>query len=110
MHGITNCKDLLYIYSREWFSKYQDVRWIIIAVLFYSTLLLQNSNADEIPQHDAQPLSKIVRTLEEQGFIPIVEIEFEDDIWEVEAYKEGDKRELKVDPVSGRIISDQKDD
>ncbi|MGB6972459.1 MAG: PepSY domain-containing protein [Desulfobulbales bacterium] len=86
------------------------MKTLIIAVLFSSTLLLQNSNADEIPQHDAQPLSKIVRTLEEQGFIPIVEIEFEDDIWEVEAYKEGDKRELKVDPVSGRIISDQKDD
>ena len=86
------------------------MKTLIIAVLFSSALLLQNSNADEIPQHDAQPLSKIVRTLEEQGFSPIVEIEFDDNLWEVEAYKEGDKRELKVDPVSGRIISDQKDD
>lgn len=86
------------------------MKTLIIAVLFSSTLLLQNSNADEIPHHDAQPLSKIVRNLEEQGFSPIVEIEFDDNLWEVEAYKEGDKRELKVDPVSGRIISDQKDD
>ena len=59
-------------------------------------------------QQDAQPLSKIVRTLEEQGFSPIVEIEFDDNLWEVEAYKEGDQRELKVDPVTGRIISDKK--
>ena len=86
------------------------MKTLIIAILFSSTLLLQNSNADEIPPHDAQPLSKIVRTLEEQGFTPIVEIEFDDDLWEVETYKEGDKRELKVDPISGRIISDQKDD
>ena len=48
--------------------------------------------------------------MEEQGFSPIVEIEFDDNLWEVEAYKEGDKRELKVDPISGRIISDKKDD
>lgn len=86
------------------------MKTLIIAVLFSLTLLLQNSKADEIPRHDAQPLSKIVRNLEEQGFSPIVEIEFDDNLWEVEAYKEGDKRELKVDPVSGRIISDQKDD
>lgn len=86
------------------------MKTLIIAVLFSLTLLLQNSKADEIPHHDAQPLSKIVRNLEEQGFSPIVEIEFDDNLWEVEAYKEGDKRELKVDPVSGRIISDQKDD
>ena len=86
------------------------MKTLIIAVLFSSMFLLETSIADEIPQQDAQPLSKIVRTLEEQGFTPIVEIEFDDDLWEVEAYKEGDKRELKVDPVSGRIISDQKDD
>ena len=86
------------------------MKTLIIAVLYSSMLLLQTSIAAEIPPHDAQPLSKIVLTLEEQGFTPIVEIEFDDDLWEVEAYKEGDKRELKVDPVSGRIISDQKDD
>ena len=86
------------------------MKTLIIAVLFFSMLLLQTAIAAEIPQHDAQPLSQIVRTLEEQGFSPIVEIEFDDNLWEVEAYKEGDKRELKVDPVSGRIISGQKDD
>ena len=26
--GIANCKDLLSIYSREWFLKYQGVQWI----------------------------------------------------------------------------------
>ena len=86
------------------------MKTLIITALFSSMLLMQTSIAADIPQQDAQPLSKIVRTLEEQGFSPIVEIEFDDNLWEVEAYKEGDKRELKVDPISGRIISDKKDD
>ena len=85
------------------------MKTLIIAVLYSTMLLLQTSIADEIPQQDALPLSIIIRNVEEQGFSPIVEIGFDANLWEVEAYKEGDKRELKVDPVSGRIISDQKD-
>lgn len=82
---------------------------VIISVLFFSLFLLQTPIAAEVPPHDAKQLSEIVRALEEQGYIPIVEIEFEDGRWEIEAYKEGVKRELKVDPVSGMIMSDRKD-
>jgi hypothetical protein len=28
LQGIANCKDLLSIYSRDWFLKDEDVRWI----------------------------------------------------------------------------------
>jgi hypothetical protein len=35
MQGSTNCKDLLSINSREWFLKYQDVRWICGLVVFF---------------------------------------------------------------------------
>jgi len=38
------------------------MKTLIIAVLFSSMFLLETSIADEIPQQDAQPLSKIVRT------------------------------------------------
>lgn len=62
------------------------------------------------PPANAQPLSAIVLALEKQGYSPIVEIEFDDGRWEVEAYKDGKKRKLKVDPVSGRIMSDRPDD
>ena len=61
------------------------------------------------PPTDAKPLSEIVLSLEKQGYTPIVEIEFDDERWEIEAYKEGQKRELKVDPRSGAIISDRPD-
>lgn len=82
---------------------------LIIVALFFSMLFLQISYASEMPPIDAKPLSEIVRTLEEQGFSPFVEIEFEDGKWEVKVYKEGDKRKLKVDPVSAKIVSDRKD-
>ena len=83
---------------------------LIIAALFSSMLFLQTSIASEMPPNDAKPLSEIVRTLEEQGYSPFVDIEFEDGQWEVKAYKEGVKRKLKIDPVSGEIVLDRKDE
>ena len=61
------------------------------------------------PPTDAKPLSEIVLSLEKQGYTPIVKIEVDHERWEIEAYKEGHKRELKVDPRSGAIISDRPD-
>ena len=83
---------------------------LIIAALFFSMLFLQTSIAAEMPPQDAKPLSELVRTLEEQGYSLFVDIEFEDGQWEIEAYKEGVKRELRVNPVSGKIVSDRQDD
>jgi hypothetical protein len=83
---------------------------LIIATLFFSMLFLQASIASDMPPKNAKPISEIVRTLQEQGYSPFVDIEFEDGKWRVKAYKEGVKRELKIDPVSGKIVSDRKDD
>lgn len=66
--------------------------------------------AGEKPPMDAKPLSMITQLLEQQGYSPIVEISFDDGRWEVEAYKDGVKRELKVDPSSGDVLSDRPDD
>jgi len=55
------------------------------------------------PPADAQPLSQIVKTLEDQGYI-ITEIEYEDNKWEVEGFsQEGEEVEFEVDPVTGEI-------
>jgi len=85
------------------------MKTLIISILFSLLFLQQTSIAAEMPPQNAKLLSEIVRTLEEQGYNPIVDIEFDDDRWEIEAYKEGVKRELRVEPVSGKIISDRKD-
>ena len=86
------------------------MKTLIIAVLFSTMLFMQTSIAAEMPPIDAKPLSELVRALEEKGYSPFVDIEFEDGKWEIEVYKEGVKRELRVDPVSGKIVSDGKDD
>ena len=55
-------------------------------------------------------LSQIVNWLERKGYEPFVEVEFEDDVWEVEAYRYGQLYELTVNPFSGKIISIELED
>jgi hypothetical protein len=86
------------------------MKTLLIAVLFSTMLFLQPSIADEMPPNNAKLLSEVIRTLEDKGYSPFVAIEFEDGSWEIEVYKAGVKRELRVDPISGEIISDQKYD
>lgn len=65
--------------------------------------LAQPATADAPPQN-AKPLSEILRTLEQQGDVAYFdEVEWDDDgYWEVEYITTGgQKREIKVDPVSG---------
>ena len=65
--------------------------------------------ADDKPPKDIKPLSEIVKSLEQQGYKQIAEIEFDDGKWEVEVYKDNQKRELKVDPSTGKILSNKLD-
>ena len=65
--------------------------------------------AGEKPPENAVPLSEIVKSLETSGYSPITEVSIDDGIWEVEAYKDGEERDLKVDPVNGEVISDRPD-
>ena len=58
------------------------------------------------PPANAMPLSKIIQTIEQQGELEYFdEIEWDSDgYWEVEYYaKDGSKRKVKIDPVSGEI-------
>lgn len=82
-----------------------------VAYFFLSGAVL----ADGKPPANAKPLSEIVRSLEAQGFGPIVEIGFDGywggvGQWEIEAYKDGRKREVKIDPITGKTKSDRADD
>ena len=55
-------------------------------------------------------LCQIVTGIERKGYDPIVEVEHEDDVWEVEAYKYGQLYELEVDPFTGRILATKLDE
>lgn len=64
---------------------------------------------------DAQPdgalsIVKIVRTLEKSDYGPIVDVSFDDGVWEVESYKGDASLELTVDPETGKVLSEHRDD
>ena len=63
----------------------------------------ENEGPPESPPDGALPLSEIVLQLEQAGYDPIVEIEFEEGVWEVEAFKAGQFVEIELDPMSGVI-------
>lgn len=80
--------------------------FLLASAAFFSMPL----SAASRPPGDARPLSEIVAGLERQGYGPIVEVEFEDGRWEVEAYREGRRFDLRVDPYSGAVISERLED
>jgi uncharacterized membrane protein YkoI len=65
---------------------------------------------DPVPPAGAKKLSDIVRGLEAAGYARIDDVSFEGRNWEVEAFRNGTKRELRVDPMNGRVVSDRVDD
>lgn len=52
----------------------------------------------------AMALSAVLRTVENTGYAPIVEVEFEKDHWKVKAYKDGQLLQLKVGLMNGEIV------
>jgi uncharacterized membrane protein YkoI len=65
---------------------------------------------DPKPPADAMPLAKIVQALEKAGYSDLNDISFERKSWEVEATRDNQKRELRIDARDGRVISDRVDD
>jgi hypothetical protein len=60
--------------------------------------------SDEMPPANAKPLSEIIKAIEEKGLKTITDIEFEDEVWNVEAHQiDGKEIKLKVNPITGEI-------
>ena len=61
---------------------------------------------DERPPVNRKPLSEIIKLVEEAGHKAIIEVEFEDGGYGIEALDaQNNEIELKVDPVSGKVSS-----
>lgn len=80
---------------------------LLLATLAVS--VLQPALADEKPPPGAMALSSVLTKLEQQGYTPIVDVSLDNGRWEVETYKGAEKRDLEVDPNTGKILSDQPD-
>jgi len=66
-------------------------------------------SADQAPA-DAKSIVQIVQQLEQMGYGPFTEVSFDDGNWEVEVYKQDAPYELAVEPRSGKILSEHRDD
>ncbi|HCL79867.1 MAG TPA: PepSY domain-containing protein [Synergistaceae bacterium] len=86
--------------------------WAIFACIVGFALFapaLGLADDDRLPRN-AKKLSEIIRIVENRGYHPVVDVEFDDGRWEIEAYRNGREVELKVHPVSGKILSVERDD
>lgn len=83
-----------------------------LATLMVAASVLTSGTAwaSSRPPSGALPLSSVLLKLEQAGFSPVVEVEFDDGLWEIEAFKDNRKRRLKVDPMNGQITSDRPDE
>jgi hypothetical protein len=61
------------------------------------------------PSEAAKPLSQIVKSVENQGYLP-VEVELEDGVWEIDATKDGKAFELVLDPESAETLKIEQQD
>ena len=60
--------------------------------------------SDEMPPANAKPLSEIIKAIEDKGLKTITDIEFEDEVWNIEAHQiDGKEIKLKVNPITGEI-------
>lgn len=85
---------------------YKTTSLIVITL----SLAMSQAVAGEKPPENSMKLSEIVKSLEAKGYYPITGISIDDGVWEAEAYKKGEERELKINPVNAEIISDRPDD
>jgi hypothetical protein len=86
---------------------------ILQAIVLSSALVIagaaragSDSEPPALPPCNARPLLEIIEILESKGYDPIIEMEFEDDYWEVEAFRENTLVEVRVHSVTGLILPD----
>lgn len=86
----------------------------LLSAVFISSIVVvsvgfSHALAGDRPPADSKPLSEIVKSIEDRGYFPVTEVEMEKGIWEIEAYKGNQERDLRVDPITAEIISDRPD-
>jgi uncharacterized membrane protein YkoI len=79
----------------------------VSAALALLALAPLSGQADPKPRN-SKPIEEIIAQLE-KTYDPIVEISFDDGVWEVEAFKGETAYELAVDPRTGEVISELRD-
>lgn len=61
------------------------------------------------PPRDSKPLSQILHAVINAGYKDLDDVSFERRYWEIEAFRDGDKREIHVHPTTAEVINDRRD-
>jgi len=80
-------------------------RFAVLISILLALGTAQARDKDEIPLATSKPLSEIIRSLEVDGHNVITDVDFDDWVWVVRTYKAGLEFELRMDPVTGEILS-----
>ncbi len=84
--------------------KRNHYRLALTALVAVPAVALAGWFGHEQPPANAQPLSALIKGVEDTGYRTILEIEFEDGAYEIEALDaKGKEVELRVDPVNGKV-------
>jgi len=67
----------------------------------------EEDEAADAPPEGALPLMEILTRLEAMGYTEIIESDFQSGAWEIECVVNGEGRELRVDPMTGEILSQE---
>jgi hypothetical protein len=85
----------------------------VIAILIFSSCSNKSKTSDRktkeaertvVRPAGAIPLSAILQAVENAGYTPVVEVEFEEDHWKIKGYKDGQLLQLKVGLMKGEIL------
>jgi uncharacterized membrane protein YkoI len=80
---------------------------LLVAALSASPLV---GMADDTPPTGSLTLYDVAKQLEKSDYGPIADASFDDGNWEVEAFKDGVAYELMVDPSTGAVVAEHRDD
>jgi Peptidase propeptide and YPEB domain len=76
----------------------------VVVILGSSALAYVGWFTDEQPPANAKPLSEIVKSLEDQGYKVITDVEFDDGVWKIEVHPTGSNEvHLRINPISGQV-------
>ena len=86
----------------------RSVKAVKLGVLLSASVLAAGLASADRPPENAKPLSAVAKAIEAKGYV-LSEVSMDDGVWEVEAYKGKQERELKVHAETLEILSDRED-
>jgi hypothetical protein len=82
----------------------------IPSLLLNSLLVAALFGGDDIPQRTDKSLSAVLNSVAKAGYESITEVSYDDGQWEVEALKNNEPVGLRIDPQSGKVLREHRDE